>query len=88
MSAVMPPNAKKFLINDLVAGKSIPIRMADDALLKNALPTFQQEHAQLTAQALQLLDKVNRAAEVCAAVAYEIDRRSRTFEIVQNLPRR
>jgi hypothetical protein len=85
MSTVMPPNAEKFCINDPVNKRSFPMRDATDEELALHLANAQQQHARamnVVAQALQACMDLQAA---CSSMAYEIDRRARSFTIVQDL---
>jgi hypothetical protein len=77
------PTEEAFKIHELETGKSFPIRKATDEQLAKHLIAANQQHQQLTSQAMQMIGMAVNAAKASAVIAYEIERRSKTIVLLQ-----
>lgn len=81
-----PDRTEKFCINDAELKLAIPMRDASDEQLKVHLAIAQRQHAHFTQQTMVNMQQVMMLAQACAALAYEQDRRAKSFQVITNLP--
>ncbi len=70
---------EKYLIHIEATGKTVPLREAPDALLASEFAKTQAQHAAAIEQIQHITNFIIKTSAACAAVGYEIDRRSRVL---------
>jgi hypothetical protein len=80
-----PASSEGFVINEPATGKSYPIREATDEQLSKHLAEANQAHMEFTRQAMLLIGQSVNAAKASAIMAYELERRQKTIQVVTDL---